>query len=104
MIKEFVKTDKINSLENEINDLENELINKKNLLREEIQREFDKQFELIQGKTVLKCEGKEYVYVGLSFNWGTDVQGSLITKNGFISKKKQLFYYDWIKTGKEYNR
>jgi hypothetical protein len=104
-MKEFIKTDKIKSLESEIERLENELINQNNLLEEEFQNEFDKQFELVQGKTILICDGKEYVYKGIDhrysqFLW---VEGICLKKDGVISKNTKALYNEWTKTGKEYN-
>jgi hypothetical protein len=103
MKHDFKKTDQINSLENEINNLEDELVKKKNLLCEEYQKEVDKQFELVQGKTIFMHGGKVYVYKGLSKNYYNWIEGNSIRKNGVLSKNVTLLFDDWEMIGKEYN-
>lgn len=100
---DFIKTNEINLLEIEINNLKNQLIDKKSTLSEMIEIEFEKQFNLEKGKTILKDNKGEYVYAGfdeISFLW---IKGFSFNKNGKVSLRTKNLYTDWEYTGKEYN-
>lgn len=100
---DFIKTNEISLLETEINNLENKLADKKSILNKMIKSEFEKQFNLKEGKTILKYRENEYVYAEIyeiNFLW---IKGFTFNKNGKISLRTTHLYNDWEHTGKEYN-
>lgn len=100
---DFIKTNDIRLLEIEINDLKNQLADKKSTLREMIKAEFEKQFNLKEGKTILKYRKNEYVYAGIDDIGSLWIKGFTFNKNGKISLRTATLYNDWEHTGKEYN-
>lgn len=100
---DFIKTNEIHLLENEINNLKNQLIDKKGTLSEMIEIEFEKQFNLKEGKTILKYGGKEYVYAGICEIELLWIKGFAFNKNGKISLRTVILYNDWEYTEMEYN-
>ena len=102
MKEKFKKSQEIKNLESKISDLRDELNCTTRRLYGEIQKEFEKQFGLVQNKTILFYEGNKYVYSGMENTLMFWVKGNKITKKGGISLKSNLLYDDWEKTGEEF--
>lgn len=100
---DFIKTNEIYLLENEINYLEKKLDDKIKTLREIIKIEFEKQFNLKEGKTILKYEKEEYIYADIENYNMLWIGGFPFNKDGMISLLIKKLYDKWEHTGKEYN-